>query len=133
MDVRRMGALELAYLGDTIHDFFVRAELLRAGGTVHKLHKSATKLVNATAQAEMLRALWPDLTEEEQDVVRRGRNANAHHATPKGSSAADYRLSTGLEALWGYLYLTGAEDRLAALLDKGISSVQQAKETARRA
>lgn len=133
MDVRRMGALELAYLGDTIHDFFVRSLLLRAGGTVHRLHKNATRLVNATAQADILRALWPELTEEEQDVVRRGRNANAHHAPPKGASAADYRLATGLEALWGYLYLTGAEERLAALLEKGLSGLQQADATAQRA
>lgn len=127
-DLRMMGALELAYLGDTLHDLYVRAHLVQRLGRVDRLHKTATKLVNAAAQARMLRLLWPELTEEEQDVARRGRNAHAHHGTPKAASPADYRLSTGLEALWGYLYLAGQGQRLQTLFDRGFALLQSETE-----
>lgn len=132
LDVRQLGALELAFVGDTLHDFFVRTYLIRRGGRVSGLHRKATALVNAGAQAHMLELLMPRLTEAEQDVARRGRNTHAHHKTPRGATHAQYQASTALEALWGYLYLSGQQERLQALFDIGLSLIQDAEEQSGR-
>ena len=71
---------------------------------------------SAAAQARMLHAIEPMLTQEEADIARRGRNAQAKHAAPKHADPADYARATGLEALWGYLYITGQSERLDALM-----------------
>lgn len=107
--------LRLAYVGDAVHDLLVRTELLFAGGKAGMMHREAVKAVNAGAQAEALARIAPLLDDAEADVVRRGRNAHAHHGVPKRANAADYKQATGLEALLGFLYLTGRMDRLQAL------------------
>ncbi len=120
-----MGALELAYIGDTVHDLYVRAKLIAQGYGVGQLHKRAVKLVCAHAQALWAQAIEPLLTDEERDLIRRGRNAHARHAAPKHADPAEYQLATGLEALWGYLYLVQDTTRLGALLDKGYATLTQ--------
>ena len=120
-----LGPLQLAYIGDSVHDLYVRAMLLAEGLSVHHLHKRATALVCARAQARWLAGIAPLLTDAEAEVARRGRNAHARHAAPKHADPADYTQSTALEALWGYLYLSGQSDRLEALLRAGLEAVTQ--------
>lgn len=108
--------LTLAYLGDSVYERFVRERMLERGIVkVKDLHKESLRYVRAGAQAGVLEKIWSDLSEEEQDVVRRGRNAKGH-AAPKGSDAAEYSASTGFEALIGYLYLADRPERLQQLL-----------------
>lgn len=112
------GSLELAYLGDTVYDLYVRSHLVQQGGRVGKMHRQAIRLVCAHAQAEALTRIQEDLTEEEANVVRRARNV--HQSPPKNADPADYQKATGLEALIGYLYASGREERLEALLKKAL-------------
>ena len=112
---RMLNPIQLAYIGDTVWDLLVRSRLIHQGRSVRHMHKDAVTRVNAKAQAGYFRQIEAMLTEEEADVYRRGRNAHAHHAVPKNQEAADYRSATGLEALMGYLYLTGQEERLLTL------------------
>lgn len=108
------GSLEMAYLGDAVYDLHVRKNLLARGGRVHALHKEAVKLVCAHAQAEALERVLPVLTEAESAVVRRARNA--HQAPPRNANPAEYHRATALEALMGYLYITGQSQRLEEML-----------------
>ena len=103
--------LRLAYVGDAVHDLFVRTERVFQGGKARAMHLYAVKSVNAAAQAGALERVKERLTEVEADVVRRGRNAHAHHAAPRRANPRDYAQATGLEALLGFLYLTGRMGR----------------------
>ena len=112
------GSLELAYLGDALYDLSVREALVRRGGRVKTMHREAVKHVCAHAQAEALTRVEPLLTPEEQDVVRRARNARQ---TPsKNADRAEYHRATALEALIGFLYITGREARMREILDAAI-------------
>ncbi len=115
-DPRQLSPLVLAYVGDTVYDLYVRTQLiLTTDATAHGLHMQAARRVCAKGQAEALRRIWDQLTEEEQGVYKRGRNS--HMGTvPKNAAIQDYRAATGLEALLGYLYLAGRDQRLAQLL-----------------
>ncbi|MBY6274376.1 MAG: ribonuclease III [Bacillaceae bacterium] len=116
--------LTLAYLGDALYEAFVRERLLELGYVkVNDLHRHALRYVQATAQAAILNHLMPALSEQEQDVVRRGRNAKGH-AAPKSADPAAYAASTGFEALLGYLHLAGHEQRLAELLRAAAAFVE---------
>ena len=115
-EANRLGILELAYLGDTVCDLYVREHLVRSGCSVHELHGRVIALVNAKAQADALERIRPMLTEEEAALVRRGKNAKAHHAAPQGVTHCVYNQSTAFETLLGSLYLTGRTDRLLQLL-----------------
>ena len=118
MDVSRarmLNPLQLAYIGDGVWELLVRSRLIYMGRSARHIHKDAVACVNARAQAEAFRRIETMLAEDEADVARRGRNAHAHHAAPKNQDAADYRAATALEALIGYLYLTGQEERLLLL------------------
>lgn len=108
------GSLELAYLGDAVYDLYVRAALVRQGGKVRAMHKSAISQVCANAQSEALARIEDMLDERESDVVRRARNA--HQSAPRNANIAEYHRATGLEALIGYLYVTGREQRMDQLL-----------------
>lgn len=113
----RMPPLTLAYLGDAVFELYVRSRLLyeadaRPAGI---LHRQAVKRVKAAAQADALRRCMDKLTDEEADVVRRGRNA--HTTGRRSAGPADYHMSTAFEALIGYLYLIGQEDRLVEIMD----------------
>ena len=109
---RMYSPLTLAFLGDAVYSLLVRNMLsLAANKPTGKLHKESIAYVNAAFQAKMMRELLPNLTESETTVFKRGRNAHSAHS-PKNQSDADYRYATGLEALYGYLYLCGNTDRI---------------------
>lgn len=108
------GSLELAYLGDTIYDLYVRRALVRRGGRVQNMHKEAVSMVCNHGQSEALGRIEGLLTEAEAGVVRRARNA--HQNPPRNANPAEYHRATGLEALMGYLYLTGNQARLDELM-----------------
>lgn len=114
--VSRLQPLALAYVGDAVYELAVRKRLVAAGaGKMNALHRAAVAMVRASAQAEALERLENELTPEESDLVRRARNAKSG-TTPRGVPVQEYRHATALEALVGYLYLSGQEDRLAELL-----------------
>ena len=116
-DPSEMSALVLAYIGDAVLELYVRTALVNQGlSKVNKLHKEASNQVRATSQAKHLHELEHLLTEKEISVVKRGRNAKSGHA-PKNTDIIDYRLSTGFEALFGYLFLTRSEMRIVELLE----------------
>ncbi len=117
-DARRMNPLQLAYIGDTVYDLLVRSRMLYRGYNLHHCHQAAVSMVNARAQAAALDRIEGMLTEEESAIVRRGRNTHAHHAAPKNQTPIDYEAATAMEALIGYLYLTGQEERLLQLFQK---------------
>ena len=109
---RMYSPLTLAFLGDAVYSLLVRNMLsLSANKPTGKLHKESIQYVNAAFQAQMIRELLPALTEDETSVFKRGRNAHSSHS-PKNQSDADYRYATGLEALYGYLYLCGNTERI---------------------
>lgn len=124
---RMLNPLQLAYIGDGVWELLVRSRLIYRGRSARHIHKDAVACVNAAAQAEALRRIEPLLTEDEADIARRGRNAHAHHAAPKNQDAADYRAATALEALIGYLYLTGQEDRLLKLFQTSQEVLEDAQ------
>ena len=115
------GSLELAYLGDALYDLRVRETLTRRGGRVHNMHREAVKHVCAHAQAEALGRIEEMLEEDEQNVVRRARNANQKPS--KNADRAEYHRATALEALIGYLYITGRRERMEQLLDAAIGDI----------
>jgi ribonuclease-3 family protein len=109
--------LVLAYVGDSVYDTFIRTMLVSNGSIqVNKLHKKSIKFVSAKAQAEITEQLYNILTEDEQDIVRRGRNTKSN-SVPKNADMNDYRYATGFEALIGYLYLIGNTQRLKELFE----------------
>lgn len=111
-----MNPVVLAYIGDAVFELLVRQYLISLPNQKsHHLHKEATKYVSAKGQRKVLERWQPHLTEEEADVVRRGRNAKSG-TPPKNADLTDYRLATALESLVGYLYYEGRTDRLNELL-----------------
>ena len=124
-DPRELNPLQMAYIGDTVHDLFVRSRLMQRPASVGKMHKQAVRMVSAAAQARMLAAIEPELTQEEADIARRGRNAHAKHAAPKNADPADYERATALEALWGYLFVTGETKRLAELVGMALERTEE--------
>ena len=114
---RSYSPLTLAFLGDGVYELLVRQKIVEKGSCpVKKLHNRAVEKVRASYQAARVRELESELTEEESDLLRRGRNAHSH--VPKSSSPEDYRLATGLETLFGYLHLTGQNERIEELFEK---------------
>ena len=119
-DIRTYSPLTLAYIGDAIFDVVIRSILVNKGNTpVNKLHQRASQIVKATTQAAMVMALMDELTDEERDYYRRGRNSKPH-TKAKNASTMDYLEATGFEAVIGYLYLTGDMDRICELVNRGI-------------
>jgi len=116
-------ALVLAYLGDVVYELAVREYLISTGLVkVSRLHCEVVKYVNAGAQARILRSLEGSLSEEEAAVARRGRNARSPH-TPRGVDVIEYRHSTALESLVGYLYLKGDAARLCEIMALALKTV----------
>ena len=111
-----LSPLQLAYVGDSVHALLVRTQLIQKNLLVRDMHTRANRAVSAVSQYHALQTLSPLLTEEEAAVARRGRNAHPHHAGPKSASVGEYAGATGLEALLGYLFLTGQQERLIELL-----------------
>ena len=108
------GSLELAWVGDALYDLYVRERLIARGGRVRALHREAISLVCAHAQSEALERVAGHLTEAEADVVRRARNTK--QSPPKNADAGEYHHATALEALVGWLYVTGQRERMNEIL-----------------
>ena len=117
------GSLELAYVGDTVYDLYVRTRLVGAGGHVKQLHGQAIKSVCAHAQAQAFDRVEDLLTAAEADVARRARNAR--QSPPRHADPAEYHRATALEALVGYLYLTGQAGRLDQLMAVALGAPEQ--------
>ena len=116
-DINMLSPLTWAYVGDCVYELYIRTELInKTNLKPHKLHLESIKYVKAQAQAEFLQKIYEDLTEEEKDIVRRGRNAENHHL-PKNCNVQDYMYATAFEALIGYLYLTKKNKRLKEILE----------------
>ncbi len=116
-DAKMLSPLVWAYVGDAVYELFVRTMLTNnSNAKPHKLHIQSIKYVKAKAQADILKKIDEKLTDEEKDIVRRGRNAENHHVA-KNSNVADYSQSTAFEALIGYLYLTKQDERLKEILN----------------
>ena len=110
-----LSTLGLAHLGDGVYELMVRSWLVLHGkARANDLHRATVRYVSAPAQAERFARIQPLLAEEEHDVFRRGRNT-APHSVPKAASRAQYQTATGLEALFGWLYLQGKTERLNEL------------------
>ena len=118
MEKRQIDAISnlgLAHIGDGVYELMCRSYLCAKGGhTVKNLHRDSVALVKAPTQAKFAEILLPYLTEEEQAYYRRGKNAHSH-AAPKSATPKEYAMATGLETLFGALYLAGKTDRLNAL------------------
>jgi ribonuclease-3 family protein len=121
---QRLHPLVLAYVGDAFFALYVRTRLLTyEQGRVRVLHDFSAKMVSATSQANALRQIEPELVDAEIDIVRRGRNAKS--TVPKSASVADYRYSTGFEALLGYLYLSKNNERLSEIAEKAFAIISR--------
>lgn len=116
-DAVRLNALQLAYLGDSVWELIVRYKLIMQKFNVHHMHKDCVSLVNAHSQAVILQEIQDELDDTEKEIVKRGRNAHAKHSAPRNQDPDEYAASTGFEALFGYLYLTGQNDRINKLVN----------------
>ena len=124
VDVRSLSPLNLAFVGDCIFDLMLRTLLvMEANRPAHELHVRKSGIAKAETQARMAEVLEDALSEEEAAVFRRGRNAKSGTAA-KNASVTDYRKATGLEALMGYLYLAGREERMMELLKLGLERLK---------
>lgn len=123
-DIRTISPLKLAYLGDAVFEIIIRTITLdKMNGPVKKLHKQTSSIVNAKSQSELMLAMIPHLSEEEHAAYKHGRNAKAS-SVAKHADIRDYRNATGLEALFGYLYLTGQMPRAIELLNLALAETQ---------
>lgn len=115
IEINMMSPLTWAYVGDSVYELYIRTFLSNSTNyNPHKMHLETIKYVKAEAQANILKQL--SLSEDEQEIVRRGRNTENHHL-PKHASHEDYMYSTAFEALIGYLFLTKQNERLTEILD----------------
>ncbi len=122
-DIRTYSPLALAYIGDAVYDLVIRTIVVERGNkSANNLHKQTVAYVNARVQARMADALQSELTEEEETVYHRGRNAKSY-TSAKNASVIEYRKATGLEALCGYLYLTGRQERMLQLIRAAIEQI----------
>jgi ribonuclease III family protein len=129
-NVKQMKSLALAYMGDSVYELYVRHHLLEKGDIQPQhLHKKAIQFVSAVSQAGVVK-VWQEenvLTEEEEGVLRRGRNAKSG-SVPKSTNVQTYRYSTAFEAVLGFLYLSGQTERLEILIKHAIKIVEERSE-----
>ncbi|HZG11300.1 MULTISPECIES: Mini-ribonuclease 3 [Kurthia] len=129
IDVKQLNALALAYMGDSVLEIAVREHLLRNGKVKPNiLHREATRYVSAKAQAKVVRKMIEEefFTEDEAGVLRRGRNAKSG-SVPKNTDVQTYHYSSAFEAVLGYLYLLGQEERIAEIISYTIETVEAEK------
>ncbi|MBP7320819.1 MAG: ribonuclease III [Lachnospiraceae bacterium] len=120
VDIKTYSPLALAFIGDGIFDLIIRTLVVGTGNTkASQLHKRTSQMVKAPAQSQMVETILPLLTEEEEAVYRRGRNAKSP-TMAKNATMAEYRRATGLEALMGYLYLNNQFERVVELIKAAI-------------
>ena len=116
-DIRAISSIGLAHIGDGVYELLVRTYLCAHGKATGKgLHRATVQLVCAPEQARRAQRILPLLTEEEQEVYRRGRNAHVH-SIPQHASRTEYQQATALEALLGWLYLSGHRERINELFE----------------
>ena len=121
----QLSPLTLAFVGDAVFDLFVRERLVcLANRPVNRLHSLAVSLVKASSQARAAKKLSEILSEKELSVLKRGRNAHTNHKA-KTASESDYHYATGLEALFGFLYLSGESDRLRELFELTLDFIEE--------
>ena len=119
-EVKQLSPLTWAYIGDAVYELYIRTYLTNTTHLKpHELHIKSIKYVKAKAQADILMKIEETLTDEEKDIVRRGRNTQTHH-TAKNATVQDYMYATAFEALIGYLYLAKQDERLEEILKKSI-------------
>ncbi len=123
-DPKQVHPVELAYIGDAVFSLYVRRRLLPVSSHVQVLHDLAARMVSAVMQAKAMDALEGELTEDESQIARRGRNTKS--TVPKSASVREYRQGTAFEALMGYLYLMDQKERLHELMDRSFVLIQKA-------
>ena len=123
-DVNLINGIALAFEGDAVYSMYIRRHLTKPT----LLHREATKYVSPKAQANLISLMLEEgiLTEKEEDIYKRGRNANSH-TKAKNTDIVTYRMSTGFEAVMGYLHMTESIDRLEELIDWCIQRVEESK------
>lgn len=118
--LKQLNTDALAYIGDGVYEVYIREHVLMSGlQKAANLHKAATKYVRAQAQADAIRSMFDDLTEEEQRLVKRARN-HKFNSKAKNADPITYKWATAFEALVGYLYLAGDEERLSLIMEKAV-------------
>ena len=125
-DVNLINGIVLAFEGDAVYSMYIRRHLIFQGLTKpNQLHREATRYVSAKAQANLISLMLEEgfLTEKEEDIYKRGRNANSH-TKAKNTDIVTYRMSTGFEAVMGYLHMTEAIERLEELIDWCIRKIE---------
>ncbi|YCA43771.1 Mini-ribonuclease 3 [Bacillus sp. JZ8] len=130
IEVKQLNSLALAYMGDAVFDQYIRHHLLLKGSVrPNMLHRQAKEYVSARAQAKIVHQLLDEgfLTEEEQAVLRRGRNAKSG-SVPKHTDVQTYRYSTAFEAVLGYLYLDSQQKRVTEIVEKAIMIIERSEE-----
>lgn len=126
-DANTYSPINLAYLGDAVYEIIIRTLIVEGKpGMVKSLHMRSSRLVNAGAQAKLMSAIEPSLTEEEFAIYKRGRNAKSH-SVAKNADIHDYRIATGFEALIGFLYLRGDMERCLELIQLGYPAIAPAR------
>lgn len=118
-EVRELSPLALAYIGDACFEILVRSEILGVRKNPNKLHRESIRFVRAKSQRELFEKIEENLTEEEIKIFKRGRNAKSH-TVPKNADPIDYRIATGVEALFGYLYLLKRYNRIREIFKEMI-------------
>ena len=120
----QLSPLVLAYIGDSIYDLVIKTWVIEQGNMqVNKLNKKTSSIVKAESQSAMIGVIEPMLSEHEEAVYKRGRNATSY-TSAKNASIGDYRRATGFEALMGYLYLSGQYERMMELVKAGLESLE---------
>ncbi|HEY5525561.1 MAG TPA: ribonuclease III domain-containing protein [Clostridium sp.] len=125
-EARMLNPLQLALVGDGVYEIFIRNYVLSANTSLsaHKIHVAAIGFVKAKSQSIIMHVLEEKLTEEEDSIYKRGRNAKSA-SVPKNADVRDYRMATGFEALIGYLYLVGNRERLHYILNASIQIIKK--------
>lgn len=124
MDVNSLSPLTLAFVGDAVYEIFVREMLAEVNRPSGELHAASVRLVKASAQAAAYKIIEQYLTEKELSVYKRGRNAHVN-SVPKNANIGEYHSATGLEALFGYLHLSGNDERARELFGIIIKEFQE--------
>ena len=115
-NVKMLSPSVLAFVGDAVYGLCVREKLAQVNRPSGELHKLSVEWVNASAQAKAYKIIEPHLTEEEMSIFKRGRNFHTGN-TPKSSTGGEYHTATGLEALFGFLHLSGQHQRISELFE----------------
>lgn len=123
-DLRKLNTTALAYMGDAVYERDIREHILSKGiPDVNRLHRMSTMYVSAAAQAKIIKSLFDDLSEEEQKLVKRARNRK-YRTKAKNADPVTYKWATAFEALIGYLYLSGDEQRRAWLVGRAVEIIE---------